>query len=153
MIEGWRKIVLRLGVGGVLVAAAAVVAVRAPRAQHVQAPQAEAPAVPAVTMKAARQDVPLYVAGIGTVQAYQSVLVRARVDGTLDKINFVEGQDVKPGDALAEIDPRPYAAALQQAQAKRAADQAQLENQKLDLVRYAALARTNYASRQQLDTQ
>jgi multidrug efflux system membrane fusion protein len=87
------------------------------------------------------------------VQAYRSVLVRARVDGTLEKILFTEGQDVKPGDPLAEIDPRPYEAALQQAEAKRAADQAQLDNQKRDLTRYAALARTNFASRQQLDTQ
>jgi len=108
---------------------------------------------PVTTAQATRQDVPIFASGVGTVQAYRSVLVRARVDGTLDKIDFVEGQDVKPGDALAEIDPRPYAAALQQAEARRGADQAQLDNQKRDLTRYAALARTNYASRQQLDTQ
>ncbi len=115
---------------------------------------AAAQALPPVTVaRAERQDVPIFASGVGTVQAYRSVLVRARVDGTLDKIFFKEGQDVKPGDPLAEIDPRPYAAALAEAQAKRAADQANIDNLRRDLVRYAALARTNFASRQQLDTQ
>jgi multidrug efflux system membrane fusion protein len=110
-------------------------------------------APPVTVVTATRHDVPIYANGIGTVQAYRSVLVRARVDGTLDKIAFREGQDVKPGDLLAEIDPRPYAALFAEAQAKRAADQAQLQNQRLDLARYANLARTNFASRQQVDTQ
>ena len=115
--------------------------------------RAQTPPPPVTVATAARRDVPVYAAGIGTVQAYRSVLVRARVDGTLDKILFREGQDVKPGDLLAEIDPRPYAALLAEAQAKRAADAAQMANNKLDLARYASLARTNFASRQQLDTQ
>jgi multidrug efflux system membrane fusion protein len=110
-------------------------------------------APPVTVAKAERQDVPVFAAGIGTVQAYQNVLVRARVDGTLEKIGFREGQDVKPGDLIAEIDPRPYAAALAQARAKRAADQAQAVNARLDLKRYASLAKTNFASRQQVDTQ
>jgi len=110
-------------------------------------------AVPVTVVKVRKQDVPEYARGIGLVQAYRSVLVRARVDGTLNTIGFREGQEVNPGDLLAEIDPRPYAAALAQAQAKRAADQAQLENARRDLVRYASLARTNFASRQQVDTQ
>ena len=113
-----------------------------------------ADAPPPVTVaQAARQDVPVFASGVGTVQAYRSVLVRARVDGTLEKIFFREGQDVKRGDPLAEIDPRPYAAALAQAQAKRAADQANLDNQRRDLKRYAVLSRTNFASLQQVDTQ
>jgi len=110
-------------------------------------------APPVSITQATRMDVPIYASGVGTVQAYRSVLVRARVDGTLEKLAFREGQDVKPGDLLAEIDPRPYAAILQQAQAKRGADEAQLQNAKLDLARYTSLARTNFASRQQLDTQ
>jgi multidrug efflux system membrane fusion protein len=110
-------------------------------------------AVPVTVIKVQRQDVPEFARGIGTVQAYRSVLVRARVDGTLDKIAFREGQTVKPGDLLAEIDPRPYAATLAQARAKRAADAAQLDNARRDLTRYAALMRTNFASRQQVDTQ
>lgn len=110
-------------------------------------------AVPVTAVKVQLRDLPEYTQGIGTVQAYRSVLVRARVDGTLDNIAFREGQEVKPGDLLAEIDPRPYAATLDQARAKRAGDQAQLQNARRDLVRYAALERTNFASRQQVDTQ
>ncbi len=110
-------------------------------------------APPVTVAPSVRRDVPIFATGVGTVQAYRSVLVRARVNGTLDKIEFVEGQDVKPGDPLAEIDPRPYQAILNQALSKRAADAAQLVNLNLDLARFASLARTNFASRQQLDTQ
>ena len=117
------------------------------------AQQANNAPVPVTTGHAERKDVPVFARGIGTVQALNSVLVRARVDGTLEKIAFTEGQMVKPGDPLATIDPRPYAAALDQARAKRAADVAQLKNAGLDLARYNSLARTNYASRQQVDTQ
>ncbi len=109
--------------------------------------------VPVTVIKIARRDVPEFAAGIGTVQAYRSVLVRARVDGELQKIAFREGQEVKPNDALAEIDPRPYAAVLEQARARRQADQTQLDNAHRDLDRYTSLARTNFASRQQVDTQ
>jgi multidrug efflux system membrane fusion protein len=118
-----------------------------------QTPAPDPDAVPVSTARAEHRNVPIFTQGIGTVQAYQSVLVRARVDGTLEKIAFREGQDVKTGDLLAIIDPRPYQAALAQAQAKKAADEAQLQNARLDLARYANLARTNFASRQQLDTQ
>ena len=111
------------------------------------------PPTPVTVVKVARQDVPQYLIGIGTVQAYRSVLVRARVDGTLDNIAFREGQTVHPGDLLAQIDPRPYAAVLAQAQAKRASDQAQIDNARRDLGRYTALARNAVASRQQVDTQ
>jgi len=110
-------------------------------------------AVPVTVVKVQEQDLPEFAQGIGTVQAYRSVLVRARVDGTLDSIAFREGQEVKPGDLIAQIDPRPYAATLDQARAKLAGDQAQLANAKRDLARYSALARTNFASRQQVDTQ
>lgn len=114
---------------------------------------AQTPAPPVTVAAAKRGDVPLFASGVGNVRANLSVLIRARVDGQIDKIEFTEGQDVKPGDAITEIDPRPYQAILAQAQAKRAADQAQLENAQLDEKRYAALARTNFASQQQLDTQ
>jgi multidrug efflux system membrane fusion protein len=121
-------------------------------AQQAGGQPANAP-VPVTVGQAERRDVPVFARGIGTVQALNSVLIRARVDGTLDKIAFREGQLVHPGDPIATIDPRPYAAALDQAKARRAADVAQLHNAGLDLARYAALARTNFASRQQLDTQ
>ena len=112
-----------------------------------------APGVPVQTAVATRRDVPVVLRNIGSVQAFQSVLVRARVDGTLTKILFTEGQDVKPGDQLAEIDPRPFAAALAQVLAKKAADEAQLANAQRDQNRYSTLASSNFASRQQLDTQ
>ncbi len=110
-------------------------------------------AVPVSATQAKRQDVPIFTRGLGTVQALQSVLVRARVDGTIERIAFSEGQDVKPGDLLAVIDPRPYQAAYDQAVAKRNADAAQLGNAKRDLVRYSDLARSQFASRQSVDTQ
>jgi multidrug efflux system membrane fusion protein len=118
-----------------------------------QAPEAAPIAPPVSTAVASRRDVPILLKNIGTVQAFQSVLIRARVDGTLEKVFFKEGQDVKTGDKLAEIDPRPYAAALAAAQAKQASDTALLANARRDLARYASLARNDYASRQQLDTQ
>ena len=108
--------------------------------------------VPVTTALAAKQDVPVMQRAIGTVQAFQSVLVRARVDGTLDKVMFTEGQRVKPGDLLAQLDPRPYQATLDQALAKKAADEAMLANARLDLTRYTELAQNAAASRQKLDT-
>lgn len=110
-------------------------------------------AVPVTTAAAARQDLPVYLTGIGNVQALYSVLVRSRVDGTLDSVNFTEGQEVKKGDLLAVIDPRPYQAALDQATAQKAKDEAGLTNARLDLQRYAQLARNQFASQQQVDTQ
>ena len=117
------------------------------------APAAAPPAVPVQAAASSRRDVPVLLRNIASVQAFQSVLVRARVDGTLDKIFFTEGQDVKPGDRLAQINPRPYAAALALAQAKKTSDQALLANGQLDLSRYSNLVRSDFASRQQFDTQ
>ena len=111
------------------------------------------PGIPISAEAAQRQDVPVLLRNIGAVQSYMSVLVRARVDGTLDRVLFTEGQDVHAGDKLAIIDPRPYAAALAQAQAKKSADEALLANARRDLVRYSNLARSDFASHQQVDTQ
>ena len=147
----------RLWVAAFLLGASGLAAVLlqggAPMAAAQGSPPAGANAVPVTVVKVQRRDVPEFARGIGNVQAYRAVLVRARVDGTLDKIAFREGQEVKPGDLLAEIDPRPYAATLAQARAKRAGDVAQIDNARRDLARYANLSRTNYASRQQVDTQ
>src|ERR1700722_10713679 len=147
---------LRLGAVGLGVVAIAIVAVEASHAQRSPASQGEAAAdapVPVVTAKAARQDVPIYATGIGSVEAYQSVLVRARVDGTLTQFPVREGQEVKQGDLIAVIDPRPYQAALDQATAKKAQDEAQLANARLNLTRFQSLATQDFASRQQVDTQ
>jgi multidrug efflux system membrane fusion protein len=98
-----------------------------------------------------KADFPVYLTGLGTVQGFNTVLVRTRVDGQIDKIAFKEGQMVKQGDLLVEIDPRPYQAALDQAVAKKAQDVANLANANLDLQRYTQLG--EFATRQQLDTQ
>jgi multidrug efflux system membrane fusion protein len=100
-----------------------------------------------------RVDFPVILESLGQVQAYNTVLVRARVDGQIDKIAFKEGQMVKAGDLLAQIDPRPFQASLDQATAKKAQDEANLANAKLDLTRYATLAKQDFATKQQLDTQ
>ena len=117
------------------------------------APAVAQPAVPVTTAIVTRQDVPVLAHGIGVVQALQSVVLRARIDGALDQVFFTEGQEVKQGDLLAQIDPRPYQAALDQAVAKRMADTAMLGNARSDLNRYSEVARNGFASRQQVDTQ
>ncbi|HEV7394672.1 MAG TPA: efflux RND transporter periplasmic adaptor subunit [Burkholderiales bacterium] len=114
--------------------------------------QAAAPAaVPVETASAVLSDVPVNLLGIGSAQAFNTVTVTSRVDGQLQKIAFVEGQDVKAGQLIAQIDPRPYQAQLDQAVSKKAQDESQLQNAKQDLQRYQALAPQDYASKQTLD--
>jgi multidrug efflux system membrane fusion protein len=110
------------------------------------------PAIPVVTDKARRADVPIYLTGLGTVQAFNSVLIRSRVDGQIVKIRFEEGSDIHAGDVLIEIDQAPFEAALAQAKANELKDQAQLNNARRDLGRYTGLAKTGAGSTQQLDT-
>jgi multidrug efflux system membrane fusion protein len=98
-----------------------------------------------------KADFPVYLSGLGTVQGFNTVVVRTRVDGQIDKIAFKEGQLVNQGDLLVEIDPRPYQATLDQAKAKKAQDEANLANANLDLQRYTKLG--EFATRQQTDTQ
>src|SRR5262249_32866995 len=89
----------------------------------------------------------------GTVQAFNTINVRSRVDGQITKVFFKEGQDVKSGDPLFQIDPRPFQAALEQAQATKAKDEAQLQGAQLDLDRYAKLLPSGFQTRQQYDQQ
>lgn len=114
--------------------------------------QGQAEVVPVAVATARTQDVPVYLEGLGTVQAFNTVSVHAMVDGPLVQVLFTEGQDVKAGDVLARIDPRPFQAALDQALAKKKQDEATLANARADVGRYAKLAATAYASAQQLDT-
>ena len=108
--------------------------------------------IPVLVATAEQQDVPIYLDALGTVQAFNTVTVKPMVDGPLIAVNFTEGQDVKKGDVLAQIDPRTYQAALDQAMAKKAQDEAQLANARLDLARYTKLVANNYTSAQQADT-
>ncbi|NOG71026.1 efflux RND transporter periplasmic adaptor subunit [Roseicella sp. DB1501] len=109
--------------------------------------------VPVTAAAAKVQDVPISLDAIGTVQAFNTITVRPQVDGQLVEIAFQEGQMVKQGDLLARIDPRSYQAALDQAVAKKAQDEALLANARLDLQRYTSLAQNQGISRQQQDTQ
>jgi membrane fusion protein, multidrug efflux system len=121
--------------------------------QAIQAAQ-KAPAPKAVPVKIAaaeKADFPVYLTGLGTVQGFNTVLVRTRVDGQINKIDFKEGQFIREGDTLVEIDPRPFQATLDQAKAKKAQDEANLANAKLDLQRFTRLG--EFATRQQTDTQ
>ncbi|MEI9985796.1 MAG: efflux RND transporter periplasmic adaptor subunit [Aliidongia sp.] len=115
--------------------------------------QAGPPPVPVTADTARKQDVPVFQLGLGQVQAYNTVTIHVRVDGALDKVAFKEGQDVKEGDLLAQIDPRPFQAALDQAAATKDKDAAQLANAERDLDRYVTLAPQNFTSKQVLDTQ
>ena len=116
-------------------------------------PPPAAPAIPVVAGAAAAQNMPVYVRGLGTVQAFQTVTVRTRVDGNITKVLFTEGQEVKTGDPLFQIDPRPFQAALEQAQATKARDEASLQGAQLDLERYSKLLPTGFQTRQQYDQQ
>jgi membrane fusion protein, multidrug efflux system len=116
-----------------------------------QASSAIFPAVPVAGGLAETKNIPVYLTGLGTAQAFNTVVVKVRVDGQLNKVAFTEGQDVKAGDLLAQIDPRPFQAALDQAKAVKAKDEAQLENAKRDLQRFINLH--DFATKQSVDTQ
>src|SRR5262245_30347823 len=109
--------------------------------------------VPVIAALTRRADVPVYLDGVGTVRALNTVTVRAQVDGKIISIDFTEGQDVKRGDVLARIDPVTYQAQFDQAVAKKAQDEATLSNARIDLERYERLSSTNSIARQQYDTQ
>ncbi len=110
-------------------------------------------AVPVLAATAKVEDVPVYLDGVGAVRALNTVTVRAQVEGKLIAVHFKEGQDVKAGDVLAEIDPAIYQAQYDQAVAKKAQDEAQLANARIDLSRYQQLAASTAGSKQQADTQ
>jgi multidrug efflux system membrane fusion protein len=109
--------------------------------------------VSVVAASVASHDVPIYLRGVGTVIPYNNVIVRSQITGQIIKISFVQGQTVKKGDLLAQIDPAPYQAQLDQAIANRDRDQAHLENARIDLNRYTDLARQRSVAQQLADSQ
>ncbi len=117
------------------------------------APVAAVPVVPVVADAVRSHDVPIYLRGVGTVIAYNTVVVRSQIQGQITRIAFTEGQAVRAGDLLAEIDPSPYQAQLDQVSATRDRDKAQLVNAEANLKRYSQLAEKGWATTQLLDTQ
>ena len=109
--------------------------------------------VPVSVATVERRDLPVYMSGLGSVTAFNTVAIKSRVDGQLVKVAFREGQEVRKGDLLAVIDPRPYQVALDQAQATQLKDQSQLKNAQLDMQRYNGLVAAGVVSHQQVDTQ
>jgi membrane fusion protein, multidrug efflux system len=147
----WLLVIAALGYGGYRYFQAA----RAKRQAAVAAQAAKATprAVPVVAAPVRSSDMPVYLRGLGSAAAFNTVSVRSRVDGQLIAIHFQEGQNVKEGDLLAEIDPRPFQVQLEQAQGQLARDQAQLNDAQVNLARYEALWKEQVIARQQLDTQ
>jgi multidrug efflux system membrane fusion protein len=117
------------------------------------AAQTPGQAIPVTAGTVAVEDVPVFLHGIGTVQAYNTVAIKSRVDGQIVKLNFKEGEEVRVGDPLFSIDPRPYQAALETAQAAKEKDEAQLAGAQLDLERYQKLLAPGWQTKQSYDQQ
>jgi multidrug efflux system membrane fusion protein len=117
------------------------------------APPPVTPGVPVTAGIVTAADVPVFVNGIGSVQAYNTVTIKSRVDGQIVNVGFTEGQNVKKGASLFQIDPRPYQAALDQASASKQKDEAQLASAQADLARYAQLVPSGFQTKQSYDQQ
>jgi multidrug efflux system membrane fusion protein len=142
----------RAVLGGLGLAALLVLTWRIVHKPADAASRAAPQAIAVDTAAVSHADVPIYLQGLGTVQAFYTVTVTARVDGELQKIAFTEGQNVRKGDLLAQIDPRPNQAAYDQALATKAKDASLLANAKRDFDRYTLLQPQNLASKQTVDT-
>ena len=143
---GW----MRIGIGVAAVAVGGWYLIHHFTAKNAPPQQAAIPVTPGtVTVK----DVPVYVRGLGTVQAYNTVTIKSRVDGQITQVLFTEGQEVKANDPLFQIDPRPFQAALEQAQANLQKDQAQLQGAQRDLVRFGKLIEPGFQTRQSYEDQ
>jgi multidrug efflux system membrane fusion protein len=148
-----RKRLIQTALLAVVLAGGIGLALMAKSASKSSAVATEPPPVPIVAGTVAQHDVPIYLTGVGTVVAYNTVVVRSQIQGQLVSINFTEGQTVHAGDLLARIDPRPYQAQIEQLTANRDRDQAQLTNALANLDRYNSLAQKGDATPQLLDTQ
>jgi multidrug efflux system membrane fusion protein len=149
-----RKIIISVvSAIAVLAIGGGFAATRGARSQRPVVPPAATPIVPVVADRVSSHDVPIYLRGVGTVIAYNTVLVRSQIQGQITKIAFTEGQTVHAGDLLAQIDPRPYQAQVDQVTATRDRDQAQLANAQANLGRYTQLGDKGWATPQLVDTQ
>ena len=150
MSGGWTKIGLA-GVAIIVLAVGIVIYARSDRAHPVDAPAVEP--IPVIATTVQQHDVPIILTGLGTVTALNTATIHSQITGLLISVDFREGQSVKKGDLLAQIDPRTYQAQLDQAQATLEHDHAHLRNAQLNLQRYSELAKTDAATQQQLDNQ
>jgi membrane fusion protein, multidrug efflux system len=141
-----------LAAGGTVVAAAAVALVLWRNDKPVKVTAAPPP-IPVTVTQAVQQDVPIYYDALGTVQALNTVAIRAQVNGQIISVDFRQGQDVHKGDVLAQIDPAPFKAALDQAVAKKSEDQAQLVDAEKDLQRFKTLVQKDFETQQNVDAQ
>ena len=144
-----RRIYMGLGIAVACVAAAVIYW----RHGSTETAKAAPPSVPVIVTQAAQQDVPIYYDALGTVQALNTVALRAQVNGQIVSVDFRQGQDVRKGDVLAKIDPAPFQAALDQAIAKKSEDEAQLIDAEKDLARFKTLVLRNAETLQDVDTQ
>jgi membrane fusion protein, multidrug efflux system len=140
-------------VGGLALASVAAALIFWRHTTTQAAPTAARPAVPVTVAEASVRDVPIYLGALGTVQALNTVAIRAQVTGQIVSVNFLQGQQVRQGDVLARIDPAPLKAALDQAIAKKSQDEAQLVDNEKDLARFKTLAQKNYETQQNVDLQ
>jgi membrane fusion protein, multidrug efflux system len=148
---GKSRLFLLLAAG--IVAAVALAVVIVPHGGNLPVARAAPPPVPVTIAEAAQRDVPIYYDALGTVQALNTVAIRAQVNGQITSIDFRQGQEVRQGDVLAKIDPAPFKAALDQAVAKKGADEAQLVDAQKDLARFQALAKRDFETQQNVDSQ
>jgi multidrug efflux system membrane fusion protein len=147
-----RKIIVLL-VGVVVVLAGGVLGFKSESTSKDSAATPASPPVPIVAGVVAQHDVPIYLTGVGTVIAYNTAIIHSQIQGQIASINFTEGQTVRAGDLLAQIDPRPYQAQIEQLTANRDRDQAQLTNALANLNRYTTLGQKGWATPQLVDTQ
>jgi multidrug efflux system membrane fusion protein len=146
-----------IAAGTLVLVVAALALVLHARSNSVAAAKTKAqggpPAVPVLVASAEAKDVPVILRGLGTVQAFNNAPLKSQVGGAVTEINFKEGQDVRKGDLLIQLDPRPYQAVLDQSKAALAKDQAALANAQTDLQRYSKLLAQNFTPEQQYETQ
>jgi multidrug efflux system membrane fusion protein len=148
-----RKVVMSTALVATVLAAGGLFYVAHTRPVETVAAEAAPPAVPVVAGPVQSHDVPIYLRGVGTVIAYNTDVVRSQIQGQLTQITFAEGQSVKAGDLLAQIDPRPYQAQIEQLTANRYRDEAQLTNAQANLTRYSDLGTKGWATPQLVETQ
>jgi membrane fusion protein, multidrug efflux system len=148
-----KYVIILIGLALIAAAGGVLVAKHDWRPEDAEAADAPPSAAPIVAGTVVKHDVPIYLSGVGTVVAYNTVVVRAQIQGQIVSINFTEGQHIHAGDLLAQIDPRPYQAQIEQFTANRDRDQAQLANAQANLNRYTPLEQKGFATSQLLDTQ